>query len=588
MLWVMGALGLLQGLAGPPSIRTVYIVPMSHLDIGFTAPPSQVAAKVRETAKQAVAFADADPSFRWTFETFWQLEQWLNAEPPEFERRKLLRLVREGRFEVCAAYVNPHSNLMSGFLLDWLFRLPTRWAREQGVPMKAAVLNDVPGHPIDLPHFLARNGVRYLLVGANLSFSPPLPRPIANTPFWWESPTGERVLVWVSDRSYTEAFKELGVDPDSARLFNPQKFRSGDPMKVMEQGVFETLRRYRQEGYPYDAVVALNAFDNWDATAAGKLPKFVRMWNERHLLPQLRIATPSEFFEHIERNYGGRLPVYRGGFGGQWESFVKPAVPTAMGRARLAERKAQASGDLDLVRKLLAFYEHSFGLGPPWANMMAREEALAHNQEQWELINSFPKAQGKERETSWSPPPKVSEGELRSGAIYLLPYHPLLVEPQPQDLRPLGETVWLGWSREVDGSGGLRLRYLVDRTRLPASYSCVLWLWELSGDQGEVKIVNKTATGQETLPDDLLAGYDWDGWCSPFGFRLGSWELSSDTVFAFRRVNWRGRKWLLGVCLVQQLEAVFKGNKKGTLTFAEAYPGEAERFEFQISLSPSP
>ena len=376
----------------PASPVLIYIAPMSHLDIGFNAPPSQVAERMRHTIDQAIAFADADPNFVWTVETFWQLERWLEANPPEPQRQRLLQLLRSGRFELGAAYANPHSNAMSAFLLDWLFRLPRQWAGEHQIPMTTAILNDVPGHPIDLPHFLACHGIRYLVIGANLRFSPPLPPQIASTPFWWESPTGERVLTWIADRSYTEAFHELGVDPDSARLFNPQKFGDLDPMQVMERGIAETLRRYRERRYPYDAILALHAFDNWDATAASKLPRFVRMCNERHHAPRLVLATPRAFFEHIERRYRNQLPVYRGGFDGQWESFVRPAIPTAMRRARFAEQVVQTRQpiDLDLIRRLLVFYEHSFGMGPPWANQMSREEAIRHNREQWQLLQRLP------------------------------------------------------------------------------------------------------------------------------------------------------------------------------------------------------
>ncbi len=586
MLAALWVLSLLHTSVGMSPIRTVYIVPMSHLDIGFTAPPSQVATKMRQTAEQAIAFADADPDFVWTFETFWQLEQWLKSNPSETQRQKLLQLVLQGRFEICAAYVNPHSNLMSAFLLDWLFRLPKRWADENGIPMSTAVLNDVPGHPIDLPHFLARNGIRYLLIGANLQFSPPLPTQIASTPFWWEAPTGERVLTWIADRSYTEAFNELGVDPDSARVFNPKKFRDVDPIQVMAQGIAETLQRYRERHYPYDAIVALHAFDNWDATAASKLPKFVRMWNERVGQPKLRLATPSQFFEHIKSHYGDRLPVYRGGFGGQWESFVRPAIPTAMRRISYAEQIAQTQNppDIDLVRNLLITYEHSFGMGVPWANVMTHEEAVQHNREQWLLLQSLPSSQDDQITVEWTAPPKTAVGELHSGALYLLPYHPLLIEPQVNDLRPLSEKVWIGWCKEVARDGSVKLHYLLDRHQIPADYVSIVWLWRLDDEQGRAKVVNKTATGWEVLPDDRLAGYDWGGWCSPFGFRLGKWSFSSDIVFAFRKVRWGNQLWLLGVCLVQRLTAVFKGNKKGTLTFDEAYPGEDTRLRFSINI----
>ena len=182
MLTAFCLLGFLHSFAEPSAVLPpsspipvlIYIAPMSHLDIGFTAPPSQVAEKMRRTIAQAIAFADADPNFVWTVETFWQLERWLEANPPEPQRQRLLQLLRSGRFELGAAYANPHSNAMSAFLLDWLFRLPRQWAGEHQIPMTTAILNDVPGHPIDLPHFLACHGIRYLVIGANLRFFTPL------------------------------------------------------------------------------------------------------------------------------------------------------------------------------------------------------------------------------------------------------------------------------------------------------------------------------------------------------------------------------------------------------------------------------
>jgi len=572
-----------------PVPALIYIAPISHLDIGFTAPPSQVAERMRHTIVQALAFADADPHFVWTVETFWQLERWLEANPPEPQRQRLLQLLRTGRFELGAAYANPHSNAMSAFLMDWLFRLPRQWADEHQIPMTTAILNDVPGHPIDLPHFLARNGIRYLVIGANLRFSPPLPRQIANMPFWWEAPTGERVLTWISDRSYTEAFHDLGVDPNSARLFNPQKFRDLDPMQVMERGIAETLRRYRERRYPYDAILALHAFDNWDATAASKLPRFVQMWNEHHETPRLVLATPRAFFEHMERCYGHQLPVYRGGFGGQWESFVRPAIPTAMRRARFAEQVVQTRRpiDLDLIRRLLVFYEHSFGMGPPWANLMSREEAIRHNREQWQLLQALPtpvSADASEKLGAPEPPPNLADGELRSGALYWLPYHPMLLAPKENDLRPLRPPAWVGWRRITLPDGRERFCYWIDRKKLPADPICVVWLWALDEKSAIAKIRNRTATGWETLPDDRLAGNDWGGWFSPFGFRLGESEFIGDGIWAFRRVQLQGRWWLMGVCLTQQLRAIFKGGEQGTLTFDDAYPGEGAVVALWIDL----
>lgn len=565
------------------SITTIYISPMSHLDIGFTAPPSVVAQKMRKTAQQALETAKRDPNYVWTFETFWQLEQWLKSKPSETEVQWLLHLLRTGRFGLGGGYVNPHSAIMSGWLLDWLFRLPVEWAKSHNLRLTTAILNDVPGHPLDLPHFLVRNGIRYLVIGANLQFSPPLPKEIARTPFWWKAPTGERVLTWISDRSYTEAFVHLGFDPETARFFNPSHFRDPDPMRIMEQGIKETIKDYQERHYPYDAILVLHAFDNWDASASIKLPLFVQQWNERHCAPQIRLAPPQAFFEHIDRRYGASLPVYQGGLGGQWESFVRPALPTAMRRAREVERKVRSMKppNLRLIRLLLTFYDHNFGMGVPWENMMTRAEAVQHNREQSAVLESLspktPKKPGFVSQKVLSNPLKGrfpgKEGALSPG-LYRVRVNPMFIPPKLEDLHPLPPKVLVGWKTETFDHNRLQMDYWIDRQKLPTDSGIILWLWPLKGQQASSKVRNRTATGWETLPDDRLAGYDWGGWCSPFGFRIGEWEYKGDGILSFRKQRLDNQDWLIGLCLSQGLSATFKGGERGIMKFEEAYPGE--------------
>ncbi len=372
---------------GPP-IETIYIAPMSHLDIGFTAPPSAVAAKMRASAEQAIRFAAADPDYLWTFETFWQIEQWLNAGPSPADFQRLIQWVQAGRMGIGAAYVTPHTGVMSGWALDQVFRLPTQWGRRHGLHLETAILNDLPGHPGDLPRFAADCGVHYLVLGVNLSFQSPLPQKIASTPFWWEAPTGQRVLCWIADRGYTEAFTDLGVHPGAARLFNREKFGGLSDRQVLEHGIGETLERYRKRGYPYDAILALHAFDNWGSgTGSAELPRLAKQWNESHNRLKLVISTPQAFMKHIEARYGRDLPVYRGGFGGLWEC-VRSGIPTAnriAGRAEAILREASAP-DLNDVRQLLVFYDHNFGMGAPGWPTMTYEEAVQHNREQAAVV----------------------------------------------------------------------------------------------------------------------------------------------------------------------------------------------------------
>jgi hypothetical protein len=578
-------------------VVSIYVLPMSHLDIGFTAPPSAVSKKMCEATEKALEQAAADPAYVWDFETFWQLEQWLESKPPAAKVSQLIHLIKTGRFGLGAAYATPHTCVMSAWALDWLFRLPTEWAKEHGLRLEAAVLDDVPGHCGDLPHFMAKNGVQYLVIGANLSFSPPLPDKISNTPFWWETPSGERVLTWISAHAYTDAYIETGFDPDSARFFNKKKFGDPDPMKVMEKGIRATLKNYEDKGYPYDAILALHAFDNWGAGASVKVARFAKMWNEAHTTPKIIPSAPQAFFEHIKAKYGRNLPVYRGGFGGQWDTN-RACIPTAMRIARQAEEIIQSAKKPDLadVRRLLVFYEHSFGMGPGWPNIMTRELCLQHNREQLDLLLSLPRgrelldsamrasealAQRAERDAAGTPT------SLSSDHLYWLPANPMFVPPKQEEaLKPLPAQALLSQEVEDMGQGGRRLCYVVDRRKLPDPAS-VVWLRELTGAQANAKIRNRTATGLETLPDDQLAGYSWGAWVSPLGFQLGDRELKGDGILAFRRQTLGSRAWLIGLCLGQRLSTTFKPGVKGELTFEEAYPCEPPIAEISIEIFPA-
>jgi hypothetical protein len=564
-------------------IDTIYIIPLSHTDIGFTAPPSVVSAKMAAAADEAIEAARKDPAYVWCFETFWQLDQWLARHE---DQGPVLDLLRSGRFGLSAAYGNPHSSLMSAWALDWHFRLPVEWGKRHGLTLDWAVIDDVPGHPIDFPTFLVRNGVKYLALGVNQSLSKPLPDEVSNTPFWWEAPDGSRVLTWICADAYTGAYTKYGVDPGTARFFAPKDFPEAQPLEVMRHGVGQMLEEYRKRDYRFDSVLAIHGFDNWGSAASKRLPDAVKTWNESIARsgagasqPRLDVATPGEFFHHVEEKYGATLPVRRGGFGGQWEP-VRTSTPTAIRRARAEEERLRAreTPDAASVARLLVHWEHSFGMGGPWPKLLTRDEAVQHNREQLELIAPWPLA-----EPSWSDgepvelPPRVEGDAFETNGLYVSAVSggKLRRVPLSAEAWPLRRAVKLA-------DGTLRLRHRIDRRKLPDP-AHVVWAWKLSDVESKARVVEKTALGKATIPDDCLAGYDPGPWIAPEAFWLGGTEIRPHGVFVFER-SAEHPGWLFGRVLDQGLAAVFKDGSKGKLSLEEAYPGEEPIFEFAIDV----
>src|SRR6476620_3485338 len=94
-----------QGKLPPSPIKTVYIVPTSHYDLGFVEPPSAVRERAARHIDEVIRLASTDPDFRWTIESVWQVQEWLKRAkkptsvlPQDKEKvDKLLALLRSGR-----------------------------------------------------------------------------------------------------------------------------------------------------------------------------------------------------------------------------------------------------------------------------------------------------------------------------------------------------------------------------------------------------------------------------------------------------------------------------------------------------------
>ena len=91
-------------------IKTVYIVPTSHYDLGFVEPPSAVRERAARHIDEVIRMASTDPDFRWTIESVWQVEEWLKrAQKPSSvlpkDKEKIIKLaalLKSGRVELSA------------------------------------------------------------------------------------------------------------------------------------------------------------------------------------------------------------------------------------------------------------------------------------------------------------------------------------------------------------------------------------------------------------------------------------------------------------------------------------------------------
>ena len=158
--------------AGPAAaeIETLYVIQHSHADVGFDAPPSVMFQRNHDRTVAALDLADQYPDFRWTVETSYQLEGFLeNATQQNLDRLKD-RLAEE-RFTFGANYTNLHSGLCGQREFETLLLPGEGFAAQLGAEPNTVLLNDVPGFTVAMPRLppacRTRSWVRTTSSGAN-------------------------------------------------------------------------------------------------------------------------------------------------------------------------------------------------------------------------------------------------------------------------------------------------------------------------------------------------------------------------------------------------------------------------------------
>jgi len=345
----------------------VNFVQHTHTDIGYTRPQTEILAEHVRYIDYALDYCDATDAypdharFRWTCENSYAVEQYLLTRPAD-QVSRLKERIRQGRIEVTGMIFNfdetPDEQTFAASL-D-----PVRLFFREGIPVKTAMQNDVNGFGWCLVDYFKPLGIRYVNMGINnhralLPFDKP-------TAFWWESPSGNRVLAYRAEH-YMIGNTLLGIHSQNFENF--------------ENSLMSYLDRLDGNDYPYDIIPLQHSGYQTDNSPPSTLAcDLIRQWNEIYEWPKLKTATVSEFFEVLESGHARELPVYRAAWPDWWTDGYATAAREA---AAVREAKAEiiaCQGTLSIaslagiplsegiperiheVNRALQFYdEHTFG-----------------------------------------------------------------------------------------------------------------------------------------------------------------------------------------------------------------------------------
>jgi hypothetical protein len=420
---VVGAAGgtLCQGelTVRPQRKWSVWLVHHSHLDVGYTDRQDIVTDNQLQYLDsvldlvETTASWERDARFRWNIEVNWPLERWFKSRDSS-QRDRMVDAIRTGHVGVGALSLNLHTEACSIDELFEMVRFAVELRKRHGLLVPAAMQTDVPGAVTALVEVLADAEVRYLSLAHNYA-GRSVPYLIGGErlerPFYWQAPSGKRVLVWYTDTLHGNAYMEgniagasepypvaLSVLPCylAALAGNPYPFTSGIWLPEADKVV--------RSPYPHD-ILHLRVQGKYGDNAPPNLAvaALARDWNSAWAYPHLQVARNEDFFEAALDRLGDSIPTWQGDWADWWAdglgSGARPLrwVREAQEQLRTGTLLA-ALGDLvtgsapaalDTRSTYLEtglFDEHTWGARHPWED---DEEGWGSGQVQWQRKVSF-------------------------------------------------------------------------------------------------------------------------------------------------------------------------------------------------------
>ncbi|HZR21751.1 MAG TPA: glycosyl hydrolase-related protein [Verrucomicrobiae bacterium] len=346
----------------------IFLLPHSHVDIGYTALQSDVEKKQNSNIETGLRLAretaDYPPGsqFKWNVEVLWPVDNYLRDCTPE-QREAFISAVRAGQIGLDAFYGNTLTGLCRPEELLNLMGYAMRLSEACGVPIESAMISDVPGYTWSTVSAMAQAGVKYFSFAPNyFDRMGATMKEWQNRPFWWEGPDGRsRVLAWCPSRGY--ALGHLIGEGAALTRFLP-----------------DYLAELETNAYPYDITYLRWNVHGDNGSPDEHLSEVVKDWNSRYVYPHLVISTTSAAFRQFEHAYGNQLPVFKGDYTPYWEDgAASSARETALNRAS-DERLVQAE-------TLWAMRNPGPFPSPEFQN--AWRDALLYSEHTWGAHNSI-------------------------------------------------------------------------------------------------------------------------------------------------------------------------------------------------------
>ncbi len=304
------------------TIKTVLVCNHTHTDIGFTDYQDvcfRQHAGFIDRALDLIETTDGYPEearYRWTCETTGPLLRYLRqASPSQIDRFRHWH--ERGRIDVAGMQYNLTPLLNIEQMHRSLY--PLRALRgEFGLTVVSAMQDDVNGVSWLFADLLADLGISFYTAAIN-PIRGARPRPFPGA-FWWEGPSGKRVLAW---NGYHYLFGRSQAGLGNFDLVDRLLPRWVDQLEGADD-------------YPYDFLYCESTHpvrvDNGPPDP--RMPEFVKRWNEEDRPFTMAFVTVSEFGRMLREQHGNAIGTQRGDWTDHWtDGPGSSAFETGVNRA---------------------------------------------------------------------------------------------------------------------------------------------------------------------------------------------------------------------------------------------------------------
>jgi len=317
----------------PTPKYTLHLMPLSHLDIGYTHTQPLVKEIHLRHLDEVMNLIDADPDYRWTIEAPWILEAYHEGRS-QAQVDRLHNYIKSGRIAFSPFYTNPFTGMVDSEEMIRSMAMGNALKNDLGVQLKAAIYNDVPGQSWLLPQLLKDQGIQLLINGLNEVYGGYVLQQRLPKVFQWEGSDKSRVMYYRTE-SYNEGMA-YGLE-------------RGNP--AVAHRIWTRIQRMQSHEYPSDHILLNAAFGDNLGIARRQWEAYKR-WNAEYSWPRFKAATIHEAADALLNSISGQLPVVRGDATSDWDIQFQ-GEPDRMQRYRKNQHKRTAAENVSTIAAIL-------------------------------------------------------------------------------------------------------------------------------------------------------------------------------------------------------------------------------------------